>query len=370
MAGTITKRGQNKYRLQFMKDGIRYNETVEAASDKEAKIKLAEFVTQVNKGQYYDTDYTFFEFSQIWVDEVHRPNSSPITIDKVKSYLNNRIIPYIGQYKLTKITPTILTAYFNEVKTWKTNYTNRENVPLSKGTVQKIYNIVTAILQKAYEWELIPSNPCKKVKIKYDNLESEILKNKERGSKKEDINSLTREEYKQVLELLKNEEFDKRLLIETALKTGMSREELFGLRWKDYDKDKKTLSVKSVRLIHKGQVIEKQPKAHSRLRTISIPDSLAILLSEYKNDSDFIFDTINFNSIGNWWNKFLKRNNIRKIRFHDIRHTHATLLLLQGVDIKTISERLGHSNISITMNTYTDVLKELDMSASKLLDAI
>lgn len=75
-------------------------------------------------------------------------------------------------------------------------------------------------------------------------------------------------------------------------------------------------------------------------------------------------------SINSAWNKFLKRNNIRKIRIHDIRHTHATLLLAQGVDIKTISERLGHSNISITMNIYTDVLKELDKSAADKLDEI
>jgi len=370
MAGTIVKRGENKYRLQYMKDGIRYGETVEAKTDKEAKVKLAEFVTQVNKGEYYDTDYTFFEFAQIWIDEVHKPNSSPLTIEKCKSYLNNRIIPYIGNYKLIKINPTILTSYFNEVKTWKTNYKNRENVPLSKGTVKKIYNIVTAILQKAFEWDLIPSNPCKKVKIKYDNLESEIQKNKDLGNKKENINSFTKEEYKKVLELLKNEDIDKRLLFETAFKTGMSKEELFGLRWEDYNKEEKTLSVKIVRLIYKGKIIEKQPKARSRIRTISIPDSLVTLLNEYKNGSDFIFSSINFNSIDGYWRKFLLKNNIRKIRFHDIRHTHATLLLLQGVDIKTISERLGHSNIGITMNTYTDVLKELDVSASQKIDEI
>jgi integrase len=290
--------------------------------------------------------------------------------------LNNRIIPYLGAYKLNKITPSVLTAYFNEAKTWKTMYKPpRKNIPVSKATVEKVYEIITAILEKAFEWELIASNPCKKVKLQLDNMESEINKNKEKGEKKEIINSYTKDEYKRVLELIKNEDKDKMVLIETALKTGFSKEELFGLRWKDFDEENATLSVRVVRLYSKNRgIIEKQPKARSRIRTISIPNSLVQTLKSFKNDSDanedYIFRNINMNSIGSWFNNFQKRNNIRKIRFHDLRHTHATILLFAGVDIKTISKRLGHSNIGITMDTYTDVLHELDVSASQKLDEI
>lgn len=375
MAGTYTKRG-SKYRLQYMKNGERFSTTVDAENDKDAKVKLAEFITQVEKGLYYNTNYTFFEFSQIWIDECQRPNSSPMTVDKYISYLNNRIIPYLGHYKLNKINASILTSYFNDVKTWKTMYKPpRENVPISKATVLKIHEIVTAILQKAYEWDLIVSNPCKKVKLKLDNMESEIEKNKLRGEKKEIINSYTKEEYKTVLDLLQNEELEKRVFIETALKSGLSKEELFGLKWENFDIENETLSVRTVRIYTKTTgIIEKQPKAPSRIRTISIPNSLCELLKSFKTDSDsnedYIFKNININSIGSWFSDFQKRNNIRKIRLHDLRHTHATLLLYKGVDIKTISKRLGHSNIGITMDTYTDVLKDLDVSASQKLDEI
>lgn len=377
MAGTYTKRG-NKYRLQYMKDGQRYSMTTDSSvkTDRDAEKALAKFVTEVDKGLFYNTNYTFFEFAQIWIDEVQKPNSSPLTVDKYKSYLNNRIIPYLGNYKLTKINASILNSYFNEVKTWKTMYKPpRKNVPISKSTVEKIYEIVTAILQKAFEWDLIASNPCKKVKLKLDNMESEIQKTKEKGEKKEVINSYTKEEYKNVLELLKKEDLDKRALIETALKSGLSKEELFGLRWCDFDEENCTLSVKVVRLYTKKTgIIEKQPKAHSRIRIISIPNSLCETLKSFKTKSDknqdYIFKDININSIGSWFSDFQKRNNIRKIRFHDLRHTHATLLLYKGVDIKTISKRLGHSKIGITMDTYTDVLKELDTSASQKIDEI
>lgn len=377
MAGTYTKRG-NKYRLQYMKDGQRYSMTADSSvkTDRDAEKALAQFITEVDKGLFYNTNYTFFEFAQIWIDQVQKPNSSPVTVDKYKSYLNNRIIPYLGNYKLNKINPSILTAYFNEAKTWKTMYKPpRKNIPVSKATVEKVYEIITAILEKAFEWELIASNPCKKVKLKLDNMESEINKNKEKGEKKETINSYTKDEYKQVLELIKKENADKRTLIETALKTGFSKEELFGLRWKDFDKENATLSVRVVRLYTKKDgIIEKQPKAHSRIRTISIPNSLVETLKGFKNDSDkdedYIFRNININSIGSWFADFQDRNKIRKIRFHDLRHTHATILLYAGVDIKTISKRLGHSNIGITMDTYTDVLHELDLSASQKLDEI
>ena len=377
MAGTYVKRG-NKYRLQYMKDGQRYSITADSSvkTDRDAEKALAQFITEVDKGLFYNTNYTFYEFAQIWIDQVQKPNSSPVTVDKYRSYLNNRIIPYLGNYKLNKITPSILTAYFNEVKTWKTMYTSsRESVPISKATVQKIRAIVTAILEKAFEWELIPSNPCRKIKLKLDNMESEINKNKLKGEKKDTINSYTKDEYKKVLELIKTEDISKRALIETALKTGFSKEELFGLRWKDFDEENSTLSVRIVRLYTKRYgIIEKQPKASCRIRTISIPNSLVETLKSFKNDSDkdedYIFRNININSIGAWFSDFQARNNIRKIRFHDLRHTHATILLYAGIDIKTISKRLGHSKIGITMDTYTDVLQELDLSASQKLDEI
>ena len=320
MAGTYTKRG-SKYRLQYMKDGQRYSMTADSSvkTDRDAEKALAQFITEVDKGLFYNTNYTFFEFAQIWIDQVQKPNSSPVTVDKYKSYLNNRIIPYLGNYKLNKINPSILTAYFNEAKTWKTMYKPpRKNIPVSKATVEKVYEIITAILEKAFEWELIASNPCKKVKLKLDNMESEINKNKEKGEKKETINSYTKDEYKQVLELIKKEDADKRTLLETALKTGFSKEELFGLRWKDFDKENATLSVRVVRLYTKKDgIIEKQPKAHSRIRTISIPNSLVETLKGFKNDSDkdedYIFRNININSIGSWFADFQDRNKIRKI---------------------------------------------------------
>lgn len=368
MAGSYRKRG-NSYYLEFMYKGTRYYDTVpvsEVKKEKDIELILAQFVINVKKGNYADTNYTFYEFAQIWLKDVVTPNSSPITVKRYIGILNNRIFPYIGHYKLTDINVLILTSFFNELKQQKTIFKHRENKPLSKGSILKFYEIVNAILQKAYEFDLILSNPCKKVKLKLDNLESEI-------NKKEDIHYYDRNTYNKVLELLQHEPFYKRLVIETALKTGLRRSELFGLTWEDIDFKNKTLSVNKTRQLINKEMTILTTKNKSSNRTISIPDSLVQLLSEAKKNNKeftFIFEQVNIDSICTWFRKWQTEKGIQRIRFHDLRHTHATLLLLQGVDIKTISKRLGHSNIGTTMNTYTHVLEELDIKASQLIDEL
>ena len=84
----------------------------------------------------------------------------------------------------------------------------------------------------------------------------------------------------------------------------------------------------------------------------------------------YIFYYLSIDGIYSWFSKWQEKNNIKKIRFHDIRHTHATLLLYKGVDVKTISERLGHADIQTTLDIYADVLKELDINAANKLDEI
>ena len=84
----------------------------------------------------------------------------------------------------------------------------------------------------------------------------------------------------------------------------------------------------------------------------------------------YIFDYLSIDSICSWFSDWQEKNKIKKIRFHDIRHTHATILLYKGVDVKTISERLGHADIQTTLDIYADVLKELDIQAANKLDEI
>lgn len=370
MAGSIEKKGDNTYRLRFMFNGSRFSETIKLdnvsknyKNDANLQIALADFINRVKKGNFQNTDYTFTEYTQIWLDNVAKPNFSPMVVNRYISYLNNRILPYLGSYKINEITPLVLTSFFNDLKQSETMYKNRENKRISKGTVIKIRKIISSILQNACEMEVINNNPCNKVKIRYDDMEE-----------KEAINYYDKETYLKVLELLKEETLEHRCIIELALKTGFRRSEIFGLTWNDIDFEKKTISINKGRhfLSGKGMYTSK-PKTKASNRTIIIPNSLISTLKKYKivyEDNEYLFEGLSMDGITAWFKKWQIKNNIPVIKFHDLRHTHATLLLLQGVDLKTIQNRLGHSDISMTMNTYTHVLEELYKTASDKLDEI
>lgn len=369
MAGTLRKKGSS-YQFEYTYKGKRHYGSIscdEVKNEKEAREKLEDFCVEVRKGNYIEKEYSFFEFTSIWLKEVVKPSFSPITLRTYMHFLNNRILPKLGNYKLTDINPLIITSFINFLKEENTIYKDRkENKELSKGTIQKIFNIVRAILQKAYEFELIPNNPCSKVKL---NLKSVNVQRE-----KEEVHYYDKETYNKVLHLLEKEDFLKRLVIETALKTGMRRSEIFGLKWKDINFEDKEITINKTRQMVNGVMVVRPCKTESSIRTISIPTSLLTLLEQYKieePDLDFVFDKINIDSITTWFRKWQPRHNIPKIKFHDLRHTHATLLLASGkVDIKTISERLGHSTINMTMNVYAHVLKEMDRNASDIIDTL
>lgn len=398
--GSYQLYGNGKARLYYMLDRIPYRETVEAKDDEEAAKKLALFVEKIKKGQFVNTNYTFAEFAQIWLDEKVRPNAGERCVRKYIGALNNRILPYIGNIKLKDLTKQKLEKYFNTIKESKTNYKKRKkNNTIKPATVQKWKSIIHACLEYAVECELLHKNPCDKIKITYtntidENTLKELIKNK-----REKVNYYTLEEYKQVCTLLETEfnkyyydnsisnekklrEVGRRFIVLLDLKTGMRRSELFGLaknsEYYDLNFEEATFDVNKSRhyLSGKGKYT-KYPKNDSSIRKKSLPQSILSYLDlyykiltnlNYKNM--YIFDYLSIDGICSWFANWQEKNNIKKIRFHDIRHTHATILLYKGVDVKTISERLGHCDIQTTLDIYADVLKELDVMASSKIDEL
>lgn len=401
-----TKRKEGSYqlkqngtaRLQYMLDGQRYSETVPVKNEEDAESKLALFVDTIKKGSFVNTNYTVTEFAQIWIDNKVRPNSDINRVPKYLNHLNNRILPKIGHIKLKKLSRQHLESFFNDLKKSKTLYKNRQNTTIKKGTVEKIKKIINAMLNYAVECNLIVKNPCQGIKIKYISKLNDIEDIKKNSiSKLNKISYFTIEEYKNVCSLLEKEfeefyndttisntqklrEVARRLIILLALKTGMRRSELFGLArgdgFNDLNLEDRTFNVNKSRHYAKDVgKYTKDTKNSSSVRIKSLPISLIRFIKMYFDYLDminwnniYIFDCLSMDGLSSWWDKWLKKNNIKDIRLHDLRHTHPTILLALGVDMKTISERLDHADIQTTFNIYANVMKELDENASKKID--
>jgi integrase len=181
-------------------------------------------------------------------------------------------------------------------------------------------------------------------------------------------------------------------MISLALTTGLRRGELLGLDWKNVDLEKGTINVRqSLTFSHSGGYKVKEPKTRNSSRKVSLPVSLLPELKNFKihcnklrletvdlwegGEHFFLFTSwngkpLNPYSIGTWWRRFTKRNQFKYIRFHDLHHTSATLLLNKGVHAKIISSRLGHANIATTLNIYAHALQEADQAAADKLDTL
>ena len=174
-----------------------------------------------------------------------------------------------------------------------------------------------------------------------------------------------------------------------AVATGMRRGEILGLRWSDLLADRSRLQVVRTLVPTAQGLVFEQPKTPRSRRSIVLPDFLRGYLERQAGsqaerraragdawqETDLIVDCgdggpVNPDSLSAGWGRLLRRRGLPRIRFHDLRHAHATLLLVQGVHPKIVSERLGHASIGITLDTYSHVLPSLQSQAAEAFDAL
>ncbi|MGL5330274.1 MAG: site-specific integrase, partial [Peptostreptococcaceae bacterium] len=172
------------------------------------------------------------------------------------------------------------------------------------------------------------------------------------------------------------------LHINLAIGLGLRISEILGLTWDNIDFNENTITIDKITVRNNGEVILKNPKTETSERTISVPVEVMMMLKnhkrkqfesklkgEIKNNMNLLFFDKNEKPIAQdvlskKFNKFLQENNLQHIRFHDLRHSHVTLLINSKVPIKVISERVGHSSVNTTLNIYAHALKEMDSEAS------
>lgn len=247
---------------------------------------------------------------------------------------------------------------------------------LSDKTIAEYHRLISSILTVAVQWQVIISNPCERVKPP-------------RVEHKEAV-ALEPEQAAELIYCLQSEPIKYRTAVMMLLYTGFRRGKLCGLEWEDIDLSNGIVRVNKTVLYSADRgVYEDTTKTQTSNRTVNIPSDMVKLLKQYRTDqrrqqllmgdqwqnSGKVFTAengtvINPDTLSTWFKKFVQRNDLPDIHLHNLRHTAATLLIAGGVDIATVSKRLGHSNKTTTLNIYTHAVKSADEAAANTLQDI
>ena len=329
----------------------------------DAKKRLAELLHEYNSGTYIKPGKTTVaDFLDRWLADYAKPNLSPRGYERYSGIIKKHLIPDIGRLLLTQLKPEHVHRH----------YADKLNDGLNPWTIRYHHAVLHKALETALKWELVARNVTDSVEVP-------------RGKRME-MQTWNESEVSQFLEMAKEGQYY--ALFYTALFTGMRRSELLALRWQDVDFIYSQIYVnRSLHQLKDGSYIFTQPKSSRSRRTIALSPSAILTLKEHHDraavdrvalgvpltDNDLVFGTIDGkpsrpNTITTAWATAAKHAGVRVIRLHDARHTHASLMLKQGIQPKIVQERLGHASIQMTLDTYSHVAPGLQEAAAKRFD--
>ena len=389
MAGSIEKRGKNSYRL-IVHEGydlngkpLRHTKTVHGTK-KDAEVELAKFVTEVQNGLVVDgKSLTFSEFTEIWKRDYGSKELAPSTYKRYCRILETRLLPYFGHFYINKLKPTDIMRFYDllsndtQIIRKKNNNGKKTLRPLSGKTILEHHRLLRAMLHKAVYWQLIVANPAERVQP------PKAKKPKRRYYDDEQTKVLLEN-----LETLSEDQIKYKVAIILTIFTGVRLGELMGLEWTDIDFKNGIVNINraSQYLADKG-VFTKVPKTESSIREVAIPDFVISLLDEYKlwyEDQKSLYGELWTNSnrlfvqndgkpmhpstISKWFVKYIEQIGLPVINFHGLRHTNATLLISQNIDVAVVAARLGHAQITTTFNFYVHPIISHNRKAGNVLE--
>lgn len=297
----------------------------------------------------------------MWYEVYAEPRLRENTKDYYLNYINNHIIPQLGDIKLDKLTTIQIQKFYNDLQ--KTGRVQRyqhielKNKGLSVRVVHGIHTLLNNCLEQAVAERLILVNPARGCKLP--------------KMEKREMKVLPEEKIRPYLM-----EADKRGLLAPfylELTTGLRRGELLALLWTDLDVENRTISITKQVTRTKGELVVSQPKTHNSIRVLPVSQqAVELLVEEHKKHpgNPYMFPSpktggmFDPDSFRHTHEKILKAIGTEHIRFHDLRHTFATLSLKNGVDVKTLSSTLGHYSAGFTLSTYTHATPDMMREAA------
>lgn len=368
MRGSITQRGKNSWRIQVYTgtgpDGKprRHFETVKGNKG-DAQRRLTELLSSLDKGIYTPPGrLTVAEHLHNWLEGYVKTNCSQRTLDGYQSIIENHLIPALGHTQLKQLHPQVIQNYYGKAC---------EN--LSARTVYHQHRVLSQSLKYAVRQGYLGRNPAELADAP--------------SPRKKAMRTLTPPEVEVLLENAQDNYYYP--IVYTALSTGLRQAELLGLRWRDIDLDILSIFVSQVLYKRKGICQFNEPKTSHSQRRVAMTPKLAVFLREYRAERETLYqqlgqslslDSLVFASVegkpidpgvlSHEFAKIVKRAGLENVRFHDLRHTFASLMLLRGAKPKVISEALGHASVAFTMDTYSHIIEGMQEDAMALLDEV
>lgn len=367
MKGSVFKRGSTWYfvvdvgrdpvtgkRKQKWKGGFR--------TKKEAEKACAELIAQIEAGKYKEPATVTLESFLLEFMEGEKHRIRETTWNNQMFLVQKHILPALGHVQLKDLSPLHLQKF----------YTQKASEGLSNSYLRSMYAVLSKTLRAAERWGLIEKNTA-------------ALVSPPRPQKRE-MRVWTLGEVRQFLQASEKRKFYIAYVL--AVFTGMRRGEILGLRWSDIDLEKGVIHVQRTLYKTKGKLVFQEPKTRGSKRSIVISPIVISALKKHRVrqqemrlklgqayiDHDLVVCSWNGNPVdpsdlNEDFKMAIKKAGVPQIRFHDLRHTHATILLQLGEHPKVVSERLGHSSVTITLDTYSHVLPDMQRALAENLEA-
>lgn len=372
------KRGQNEGSIVQRKDG-RWEgkvclgfingklkrKSLYGKTRKEVQEKLTQTLRTVQQGLPVITGRKSVEtFLNDWLETVVKPSTRPKTYHSYKQIVRLHLIPGLGRFDLSKLTALDVQRFLNE----------KQHTSLSPRTVLYLRDVLRNALNQAVKWDLVPRNVA------------ELTEGPK--ARQHQFRSLTPQEAQSLLAVAGGHRLE--ALFTVALAVGLRIGEALGLRWNDIDLNAKSLTVNNQLQKIDGVPKLVEPKSSRGRRVVALPAFAVTALQDHRKrqeeidratagdkwiETGFVFTSdigspLDDSNVRRILRGLLEKAQLPHMRFHDLRHTCASLLLAQKVAPRVVMEILGHSQISLTMNTYSHVMPALEREAADLMDSL
>lgn len=313
-----------------------------------------------DRGEYIeDSKETVAELLSRWLTRVARHRVRPTTYQGYESTVRNHLVPWLGTIRVQKLTAARVQTF----------YSDRLDAGVGARTLNLAHLRLSQALDMAEREGIVRRNVCRHVDPP--------------TSKSQPGKAWTEAEVRRFLDVAVKHWLHPLWLV--ALSTGMRRGELLGLRWQDVDLDAGMLHIRqAVSILHGAPVIS-EPKTDAARRRIGLPRDVVEALRVHRDawevrrqsardwDGDLVFCTragkpLNPNNIYPDFYALIAAAGVPRIRLHDARHTHGTIMVAKGVSIRAVADRLGHSKTSVTLNTYAHVLPSMRDEALEAIE--